>query len=101
MDQSWAQQTCGLGTPVPLYGRTFHIVGCDAFTRTFLEEQGVTVPEDLEWPSEPPEVAKQVGLPAGWLRGCSVTAKSQWSGRAVIGGHKWQLEQRETVQQEF
>lgn len=49
-----------VGTPVPLYGRMFHIVGCDAFTRTFLEEQGVTMPDDLEWPSEPREVVKQV-----------------------------------------
>lgn len=56
-----------VGTPVPLYGRMFHIVGCDAFTRTFLEEQGVTMPDDLEWPSEPREVVKQVGRPTGWL----------------------------------
>ena len=86
-----------VGTPVPLYGRMFHIVGCDAFTRTFLEEQGVAMPEDLEWPLEPREVAKQVGLPS---RGCSVTPKSQWSGRALPEGHNWQLEQREIVQQE-
>ena len=56
-----------VGAPVPLYGRTFHIVGCDAFTRTFLEEQGVAMPDDLEWPLEPREVAQQVGLPTGWL----------------------------------
>ena len=52
----------------------FHIVGCDACTRTFLEEQSMTMPDDLEWPLEPREVAKQVG-------------------------HNWQLEQRKIVQQ--
>ena len=86
-----------VGTPVPLYGRTFHIVGCDAFTRTFLEEQGTIMPDDLEWPLEPREVAKQVGLHAG---GCSVTARSQWSGGAMPEGYNWQLKQQEVVQQE-
>lgn len=38
---------------VTLYDRTFHVIGCDEFTRGFLTEQGVDVPPNQEYPEDP------------------------------------------------
>jgi hypothetical protein len=38
-----------IGTELAIYGRTYHITGCDRFTRWFYEENGIDVGED-----EPP-----------------------------------------------
>ena len=36
-----------------LYGRTFYVVSCDAFTRGFLTDQGFEVNEDVGFPDDP------------------------------------------------
>mmetsp|Transcript_21438 Transcript_21438/g.29789 ORF Transcript_21438/g.29789 Transcript_21438/m.29789 type:complete len:621 (-) Transcript_21438:127-1989(-) len=42
-----------VGVEVTFYARTFHIVSCDPFTRTFLTNSGVSVPGDCPFPSDP------------------------------------------------
>ena len=42
-----------VGEKILLYTRTFHVVSCDDFTRKFLEESGMTVPEELTYPDDP------------------------------------------------
>uniref|UniRef100_A0A8D9ELT9 EF-hand domain-containing family member C2 n=6 Tax=Cacopsylla melanoneura TaxID=428564 RepID=A0A8D9ELT9_9HEMI len=42
-----------IGESVVLYGRTFHIVDCDTFTRNFLRRLGIRVAEPLSMPSDP------------------------------------------------
>ena len=42
-----------VGASLELYGRTFHLVSCDAFTRNFLEARGVEVPQDIAYPEAP------------------------------------------------
>lgn len=42
-----------VGMEVNFYARTFLITGCDQFTRTFLGNSGVHVPDDFTAPAEP------------------------------------------------
>jgi len=42
-----------VGADLSLYGRTFHITGCDAFTREFLTAQGIAVAPDEAAPEDP------------------------------------------------
>lgn len=42
-----------VGMEVSFYARTFLITGCDPFTRTFLGNSGVHVPDDFTAPAEP------------------------------------------------
>jgi len=42
-----------VGGDLPLYGRVIHLVGCDAFTRKFKADRGVTMPADSDAPSDP------------------------------------------------
>jgi len=39
-----------VGTPCTIYGRTFHITACDAFTRAFLQREGIEVAPDTAAP---------------------------------------------------
>lgn len=39
-----------VGGAITLYGRTFHILGCDPFTRAFLEREGLDVAPDMPYP---------------------------------------------------
>mmetsp|Transcript_1930 Transcript_1930/g.3610 ORF Transcript_1930/g.3610 Transcript_1930/m.3610 type:complete len:792 (+) Transcript_1930:55-2430(+) len=41
-----------VGNEIQFYGRTFHIVDCDASTRDFLEALGVNVPEAQPYPDD-------------------------------------------------
>jgi hypothetical protein len=50
-----------VGGMATMYGRTFYIVAVDGFTRTFLEQQGITVGADLPYPQTPFD-AKQSSL---------------------------------------
>ena len=44
------------GTDARVYGRVYRILSCDAFTRRFLEREGIDVPADLPFPAvrDPP-----------------------------------------------
>ena len=44
-----------VGETVTFYGRSFFVVSCDAFTRSFLEARGVAPAEDQPFPDEPIE----------------------------------------------
>lgn len=48
---AWQQLTVG-GT-ITLYGRVFHVVGCDTATRAFLDSRGVRPPPDATCPAGP------------------------------------------------
>lgn len=39
-----------VGAKAIMYGRTFHIVGVDAFTRSYLEELGISLVPDQSYP---------------------------------------------------
>lgn len=39
-----------VGGSIALYGRTFNVVGCDPFTRAFLEREGLDVAPDTPYP---------------------------------------------------
>ena len=43
-----------IGQPVSIYARTYHVLSVDAFTRAFLEREGIQVPPDLPFPDQPP-----------------------------------------------
>mmetsp|Transcript_32434 Transcript_32434/g.103234 ORF Transcript_32434/g.103234 Transcript_32434/m.103234 type:complete len:654 (-) Transcript_32434:82-2043(-) len=45
-----------VGADVTFYGRTFHIIACDSYSRTFLGNSGIEVPVDCEYPVEPIEL---------------------------------------------
>eukprot|EP00959_Pyramimonas_sp_CCMP1952_P349968 7332587-Pyramimonas_sp.AAC.1 len=49
----FAVEDLNVGTEVTFYARTFHITGCDPFTRDFLCNSGVEVAPDFEAPQEP------------------------------------------------
>lgn len=55
---SW--QDLGVGKALQLYGRTYHITGCDGATRRWLEEQGASQPPDGELPEGPIDLAAKV-----------------------------------------
>lgn len=44
-----------IGEDVNFYGRVFHIVDCDPFTKAFLADKGYTVPDAMPYPAEPIE----------------------------------------------
>ena len=44
-----------IGGNVSFYGRMFHIVDCDPFTKSFLAAKGVEVPSAIPYPEEPIE----------------------------------------------
>ena len=44
-----------IGMDVVFYGRKIHICACDPFTRKFLNDAGIAVPEAEEIPEEPIE----------------------------------------------
>ncbi|CAD7704926.1 unnamed protein product [Ostreobium quekettii] len=48
---SWRDVT--VGQPLAIYGRQFHITGCDAYTRGFMLSKGVSVAEDKKLPEGP------------------------------------------------
>lgn len=48
-----------VGTDLTVYGRTFHIVGCDEFTREMLEADGKEVPENSTIPDDAHRVRMQ------------------------------------------
>jgi hypothetical protein len=43
-------QGLSVGSELQLYGRTYHLLGCDAFTRCWLQQQGCEPAPDAEWP---------------------------------------------------
>lgn len=47
-----------VGEQVKLYSRTFKIVGCDEFSRGFLQRIGITVGQNSEFPADPYEVCR-------------------------------------------
>ncbi|KAI9223544.1 hypothetical protein BC828DRAFT_403054 [Blastocladiella britannica] len=49
----------GVGKEVTFYGRTFKLVGCDSFTRDFLEALGVQVDTNTDAPPDPYEVQRR------------------------------------------
>jgi hypothetical protein len=44
-----------VGTPLPLYARTFHLVDADAFTRAWFQGAGTPQPEAKPYPRQPLE----------------------------------------------
>eukprot|EP01006_Ploeotia_vitrea_P053971 TRINITY_DN67834_c7_g14_i1.p1 TRINITY_DN67834_c7_g14~~TRINITY_DN67834_c7_g14_i1.p1 ORF type:complete len:759 (-),score=100.08 TRINITY_DN67834_c7_g14_i1:1110-3386(-) len=48
-----------IGTNVTFYGKTFHIIDCDTFTRRFLEQLGIHVPEPEGWPDDAYTVSRK------------------------------------------
>lgn len=51
-----------VGSTLKLYGRTYHLLGCDAFTRSWLQQQGSEQAADSDWPEGPYDTAKKVGI---------------------------------------
>ncbi|XP_063223846.1 EF-hand domain-containing family member C2-like isoform X2 [Bacillus rossius redtenbacheri] len=50
-----------VGREVELFGRVLKVVGCDRFTRVFLNRLGITVPDPLPVPPDPHSVAREKG----------------------------------------
>jgi len=48
-----------IGQSPEVYGRTYHIVDCDGFTRSYLAELGIAVGDALPYPPQPLEVFKE------------------------------------------
>ncbi|KAG0573546.1 hypothetical protein KC19_VG187100 [Ceratodon purpureus] len=44
-----------LGRDITIYSHTFHIVGCDVFTKRYLMKQRLPVGDEEPWPNEPLE----------------------------------------------
>lgn len=57
-----------VGGSLTLYGRTFHIVGCDPFTRAFLEREGLEVAPDTPYPETAEEHAAAAAAAAKALK---------------------------------
>jgi hypothetical protein len=69
-----------VGGNVNLYGHTYHLLGCDAFTRSWLQQQGSEQPPDSDWPEGPYDTAKKVSrAPAQACLDPSTTPASQAS----------------------
>ncbi len=47
--------------PVTIYGRTFHIVGCDKVARDHFASHGISVAQDEPYPNGDIEARLQVG----------------------------------------
>lgn len=47
-----------VGGDVSLYGRTIHLVDCDHFTRTYLEDSGIQVSPPEAYPNDPIDTYK-------------------------------------------
>ena len=45
-----------VGAKAIIYGRTFHVVGVDAFTRSYLEELGIRLTPDHYYPQTPYDI---------------------------------------------
>ena len=62
------------GTDARVYGRVYRILSCDAFTRRFLEREGVDVPADLPFPAvrDPPP-------PEGQFRSAPSVARANFA----------------------
>merc|ERR1712137_1051810 len=41
-----------VGEEITIYGRTYHLTGCDRFTRWFFEELGMQVADDEDMPKD-------------------------------------------------
>ena len=79
---------------ITLYARTFHIIGCDAFTRTFMQaELSRTMALDQPFPSDPtasslrrnmlgrPHACTAPSLLLKWPRPRAPTNSSRWTAR--------------------
>lgn len=69
-----------VGEEITIYGRTYHITGCDRFTRWFFEELGMQLADDEDMPKDMwqksytfQKVAEKGGLPMP--RGCAEEKK--------------------------
>ncbi|KAK3248003.1 hypothetical protein CYMTET_42513 [Cymbomonas tetramitiformis] len=51
----YSMEDLGIGQDVTFYARTFHISSCDPFTRSFLMNSGIDVPDEEGMPNEPIE----------------------------------------------
>lgn len=49
-----------VGSSLPLYGRTYHITGCDEATRAFLGREGYDVAPNSEAPEGPFDITEKV-----------------------------------------
>lgn len=47
-----------VGGDVSLYGRTIHLVDCDEFTKTYLEDAGIQVSLPESYPTDPIDTYK-------------------------------------------
>lgn len=48
-----------VGVTVEFYGKQFHIIGADNFTRDFLKNAGVDVPENSKMPVDPYFISRE------------------------------------------
>ncbi|ODM96665.1 EF-hand domain-containing family member C2 [Orchesella cincta] len=52
-DQFYTLEHFNVGCEVNLYGKIFYICGCDGFTRSFLNRLGISVPQNMDPPTDP------------------------------------------------
>jgi hypothetical protein len=60
LDAFYGAADLGIGKEVTFYGRTFRIVNCDGFTRTFMEYLGVPMGESEELPPDPHTIYRNI-----------------------------------------